>query len=329
MNVEQDPTAAPSAGRWDHVLTELNTLRVARGEPSYAELTRSLIKQRVADGQEPHAARISKSSVHDAFRVGRTRINLGLTHELVRVLGADPALVDHWIAAAPRAVPSGIPAGTHVDQEQSEEHEVARTTAEAPAAAGTLHVAALMVGCLLLNLAGREFVDFFAFPIYLDMVGTAVAAIALGPWRGAAVGASTNIVGAIGSGFLSLPFAAVNVIGALVWGYGVRGWRMGQSFPRFFLLNMLVGLACSAVAVPILLTLVGDQLRDGHNTITILVAETLDSTVAAVAFSNVLTSSADKLISGFVALVIISALPLAFRHQVPLIFTHNDTTGRR
>jgi energy-coupling factor transport system substrate-specific component len=295
------------------VLTELNALRAARGEPSYAELTRTLIRQRVAEGQDPHAAHISKSSVHDAFRMGRTRLNLGLTRELVRVLGADPALVDHWLAT-PASAPTGA----------DDEPEVPLDDPGQP----VRQVLALMAGCLLLNLAGREFVDFFAFPIYLDMVGTAVVAITLGPWRGAAVGAGTNLIGAIGSGLISLPFAAVNIVGALVWGYGVRRWRLGNTLPRFFLLNVYTALACSAVAVPILLTLVGGQLRGGHDSITALVADPLGSAVAATAFSNVLTSSADKLISGFVALVIISALPAAFRRQVPLIISQDTPTPR-
>lgn len=113
MSVEQGPAPARQVGRWDHVLTELNRLRATRGEPSFAELTRTLIKQRVAEGQDPHAARISKSSVHDAFRMGRTRINLGLTRELVRALGEDPGLVDHWLAA-PASAPTGTDAKPEV-----------------------------------------------------------------------------------------------------------------------------------------------------------------------------------------------------------------------
>src|SRR5690606_28147164 len=77
---------------------------------------------------------------------------------------------------------------------------------------------ALMLGCVAVNLLGREFVDLLNLPVYLDMVGTALAAIVLGPWRGAAVGATTNLAGLFISGIASAPFAVVNVVGALVWG---------------------------------------------------------------------------------------------------------------
>ena len=295
-----------SAGRWDSVLTELNELRIRAGEPSYAEITRRLIQRRVAAGLDPHAAHISKSSVHDAFRVGRTRINMALTRELVQVLDGEPGLVDRWLTEDPSA---------RTSVSAMEEPETAVTAAVAPLP----HSAALMIGCLALNLLGREFVDYFAFPIYLDMVGTALAAIALGPWRGVAVGLSTNVIGAVGSGLISLPFALVNVVGALVWGYGVRRGRLGRTLPRFLMLNLLAAVACSATAVPILLATAGGQLRAGHDAITLLVQDAIGSTATAVALSNLLTSSADKLISGFVALVAVSALPASFGRHVAFL----------
>jgi signal transduction histidine kinase len=57
--------------------------------------------------------------------------------------------------------------------------------------------------------------------LYLDMLGTALAGIALGPWWGASVGLVTNILL-----YLMLPespsllvFAVVNILGGLYWGY--------------------------------------------------------------------------------------------------------------
>ncbi len=304
-------------GRWDPLITELRVLRREADEPSYAEMTRRLIEQRMADGMDEHAARIAKSSVHDTFRLGRSRVNLPLVREFARVLGADPSVVDEWVAACEPVAPV---------QEPAEPVQPKAT----PQPATTRQVVLLLVGCLVLNLIGREFVDFFQFPIYLDMVGTAIAAIALGAWRGASVGLLTNLIGAIGSGWISIPFALVNVIGALVWGYGVRSWGMGRSLGRFFVLNLMVAFACTLVAVPILLTLVGDRLSAGHFTVEVLVEEALGNFGGAVALSNLLTSSADKLISGFFALVVISSLPVALRAGAPLVFVdHDNGSGSR
>lgn len=296
---QQDARDSPPLGRWDPLIAELHALRESAGSPSYADLTRRLIEQRIGEGQNEHEARIAKSSVHDAFRYGRSRINQDLTRELVRLLGADPDRVDQWMTAcqnSQQAVPT-----------------------PAPAPASLAQMSLLMGGCVVLNLLGREFVDFFGFPIYLDMIGTAIAAIALGPWRGAAVGMTTNLVGVAGSGWVSIPFGLVNVMGALVWGYGVRRWRMGTTLPRFFGLNIIAAVACSLVAVPILLILFADSLRTGHDNITALIYQSVRPFEVALAFSNLLTSLADKLITGFVALVALSALPQVFRHGYALI----------
>jgi len=171
-------------------------------------------------------------------------------------------------------------------------------------------VAALLVACVALNLLGRVLVDVLTLPLYLDMTGTAIAAVGLGPWWGALVGVATNLAGSASSGAASIPFALVNVVGALIWGYGVRSLGWGRSIARFFALNVVVALACTLVAAPIIVFAFGGEVS-GHGaaavTETILAAS--HSLVVAAFSANLLTSLADKLIAGFVALVALDALP--------------------
>ncbi|HYF74648.1 MAG TPA: hypothetical protein VD864_17600, partial [Nocardioides sp.] len=134
----------------------------------------------------------------------------------------------------------------------------------------------------------------------------------LGPWRGAAVGAATNVAGVVTSGLISLPFGLVNVAGALVWGYGVRRLGLGRTLARFFSLNVLVAAACTLVAVPILVAN-GGSVDQGQDMITETFRRFGEALEVAVLLSNSVTSLADKLISGFVALVVISALPASLR----------------
>lgn len=56
---------------------------------------------------------------------------------------------------------------------------------------------------------------------YLDMIGTFLAALVLGPWWGALLGFFTNVLLAI-QGPQYLPYVVVQVVGALYWGYGCR-----------------------------------------------------------------------------------------------------------
>lgn len=282
------------ANRVDLLVSELQALRRTAGEPSYAEIARRIAEQRELAGLPPHAARIARTTVYDVFRTGRTRLNVDLVREVVRALGGDDRLVDSWLADPAPAAPA----------------------APEPEAGGSL-VLLLLAGCVLVNLLGRVVVDLLGLPVYLDMAGTAVAAIAVGPWRGAAVGATTNLLGTFSSGPDSIPFALVNVVGALIWGYGVRH-GLGRTLPRFLALNAMVALACSVVAVPVLLVLLGGSTGHGEDAITSTFVELSAAATVATGLSNLLVSLGDKLISGFVALVVVSMLPPALRRGVPL-----------
>ncbi|NYG56624.1 hypothetical protein [Nocardioides perillae] len=318
----QDAATRPRAGRWDPVVAELQSLRQRAGEPSYAEIARRVVAQRVAGGSTEHAARLAKSTVHDAFRLGRTRLNLPLTRELVQALGGDPAAVDDWVAASAQqaAVPGpGVPAASAAPSPEAEAAEALGSPGRAEPLRPTWRLGLVVAAaCVALNLAGRVVVDALDLPVHLDMVGTAVAAFSLGPWAGAGVGVATNALGTVSSGWVSLPFALVNVAGALVWGYGVRRWGLGRTLPRFLSLQVLVAVVCTLVAVPVLVALDGAVSRGGGDLLAQVGGVALDSLVLAVGLANVLTSLADKVISGFVALVVVSTLPRTLRAAVPL-----------
>ena len=82
------------------------------------------------------------------------------------------------------------------------------------------YVVAIVPVAAALNIVGSQINTILHLPTFLDMIGTCVVAIVLGPWWGALVGVITNLVGSLFSGPIDLPFAVVNVAGALVWGYG-------------------------------------------------------------------------------------------------------------
>ncbi|TIC80736.1 ECF transporter S component [Nocardioides sp. GY 10127] len=314
-SISPAPTDQP--GRWDPLVLGLQDLRRRSGEPSFNEIARRIGRARVEAGADAYAAHVGKSTVHDAFRLGRTRLNLDLVREVVTVLGHDPALVEDWLNPQPPA-PTDTVAGRDepAPGPDTDPGTHAQETTGPVSGIDPRDAVVLMLACLLLNLLGRTFVDFFRFPVYLDMVGTAIAAIALGPWRGAAVGLGTNLIGFLISGWASVPLAVVNVAGALLWGYGTHRFGLGRSLPRYFGLNVATAVMCTALAVPILLALDGQQLRDGHDMVTALVDDRVNPFVLATTFSNLLTSLADKLISGFVALVVVLSLPAAFGRAI-------------
>jgi len=180
----------------------------------------------------------------------------------------------------------------------------------------TNYVIALVPAAVALNIVGSYINTALKLPTFLDMIGTAVVAITIGPWWGALAGALTNTINGFISSPISLPFAACNVIGALVWGYGVR-WGMGKTMIRYFILSLLTALAVSLMAVPIYVFVFGGATGHFSDMMTAAFVGMGNQLLVAVFSSNIIVSLADKIIASFLALAIIEALP-------PMLTSHLD-----
>jgi energy-coupling factor transport system substrate-specific component len=182
-------------------------------------------------------------------------------------------------------------------------------------------IVALVPTCAALNIVGGYIANALRLPIYLDMIGTAISAIVLGPWWGALVGVIGNCGQALIIGPVSIPFALVNVAGALLWGYGVRRLGLGRTFPRFFALNIVVALGCTLVSVPIYVTLFGGATGNVADALTASFVAMGQKLYVSVFSSNILTTLADKIIGGFIAIEIIHALPEAWTAKLDVVQT--------
>lgn len=272
---------------------------------SYAEIGRRIGDARIRRGAPESAAYPPRSTVYDAFRAGRTRVDPALLRDIVRALGADEQEAERWMRralavrrpgeSAPRSRAASRPAIPHPIR------------GDAGPGANTPRRwvrGALILGCVALNLLGIVVVQALHLPIYLDMIGTAAASIMLGPWHGALVALSSNLLGFTVGAPGAAPFALVNLAGALVWGYGVRRFGMGAGIGRFFVLNLLAATACSLVGAPLGVVLFGGLSGHGSDTVTNSIV-TMGIPLIAAAFSaNILTSVIDKLLTGFIALTI-------------------------
>lgn len=263
---------------------------------SYTELATRITQIRESRGLSQAAAKVARSSVYDVFRPGRKRVNAELVGEIARALGCDEEEATAWQLRASAA---------RVEAVQPHDYRSGGTKR----ARNTALVVVLCAAAVGLS----QFMNFSAtalhLPLYLDMVGTASVAFAFGPWAGAAVGVATNLTGNLMHGdFSGWGFALVQIVGAVVWGYGFRHW-FGRSRLRFLLLNAVVAVVCSLVAVPVIMVFFGGV--SGMSSVAELedVARQLGAGLWGALFSvNMLTSLADKLISGYLALLILWAL---------------------
>jgi len=299
---------------FDRIAEDLQVRRTDAGSPSYAEIALRIGRLREERGGPDATARPARTTVYDAFRTGRRRLDTALVLDIVRALGADEEEVAGWAercreARLSNATPSRADDSAEAGDPPPPAPPAPPLPADPPPSVTAKAGLLVALGCVAVNMVGRVLVVVIPeIPLYLDMVGTAVAAVILGPWWGAGVGLSTNLLGVGVSGLDSIPFALVNVAGALVWGYGVRRWRMGRTLPRFFALNCVVALVCTSLAVPIIIAL-GGETGNGADDVIAAIQETVESLWLAVASANILTSLADKTISGFVALLAVDVLP--------------------
>lgn len=321
----------------DDVIAGLRELRLESGAPSYAEIATRIAERRVERGVASAAARVARSSVYDAFRDGRRRVNADLIGEIVLALTSDDARAEEWRtrsvraahAASPPAPAATVAPATHRaapvpaggDAALPRPLERAMVAASAPAGApSTVFIATMIAAAVGTNLFGGAVAVKFEMPLFLDMIGTAVVAIVLGPWYGALAGFATTALAAFGTEYLVAPFAIVNVAGALVWGYGARWWRLNRDLPRLLVLSAVVAVVCTFLAVPINLLLAAPMVgHPGGETFVADLGTVLGEMWLAVGAANLTMSIADKLIAGMIAFVVVVMLARAraLPHPVP------------
>ncbi len=172
----------------------------------------------------------------------------------------------------------------------------------------TMLVIALIPLAVAVNFIANWVAGLLRLPIYLDTIGTFLAAVLLGPWWGALAGVLTNVLGIVPNGVSNLLFAPVSVVAALLWGYGIRSFGLGRSSIAFFLLAVAVGVVTGALATPIVLFLFGGAT--GHPSDLITAALASFGLERATLISSVLSSIPDKVISAYAGLAITAALPV-------------------
>ncbi len=309
--MEKDQREGPVPGErvvddFDTIAEELRRLRAAAGHPSFSDLVRRIGRLRQDRGVPAEASRPGRTTVYDAFRPGRRRIDADLVADIVLALGATEPEAAHWRrrcheardrAEAARLAPPDEP----TVPEEPAEQVLGRWSPR--------RALAVVAAAVVLNLLGRILVDTLQMSLHLDMVGTALAAVVLGPWHAVAVAVASSVLGTAVNGAVSVAFLPVNVVGGLLWGYGVHRLGLGRSVPRFFLLTVVTAVACTLVAAPILLMLGGSVGHAGEDRLLEVLRHPVRYVPVAVLLSNLLLSLADKLISGFCALALLDASP--------------------
>ncbi|MBN9201413.1 MAG: hypothetical protein ABS61_01020 [Microbacterium sp. SCN 70-18] len=310
------------------LVRDLQQLRLDAGAVSYGEIAQRIVARRMSEGASEAASRVARSTVYDAFQPGRRRLNPGLVREIVLALGLDAAQADEWherCVLTRQPVPARTVAPAAPDAHPDDAAATPPAPLVPPQALRRALIAVLLVACLGLNLFGTTLVLRLEIPLFLDTIGTALAAFALGPWYGVAVGVATGLFGMVSSTPETVVFSAVSVVAALLWGYGLR--RYARTPLRFLALAVTVAVACSVVAAPLNLALYGGASTNASSAF--LPVTTSLGLIASVFAVNLGASLVDKVLTAFLALVAARWLaPLQLTGPPPALLRTPTPGGR-
>jgi len=178
------------------------------------------------------------------------------------------------------------------------------------------YIAALIPVAVAINVIGAFIVNTLRLPIFLDFMGIAIAAFLAGPWWGASTGVLTCLAIALVLNPIYLPFAPWAAIGGLIYGYGAK-YGLVKSFARIALLGLIVGIAGGFITVPIYVFVFGGATGHFSDVLTASFLAMGQQLAPAVLYAKLITEIPDKMLSTFIGVAILQAMPEELKKRVP------------
>ncbi|MEZ4527844.1 MAG: ECF transporter S component [Desulfobacterales bacterium] len=161
---------------------------------------------------------------------------------------------------------------------------------------------------ILLNLLGAVANSALKLPLFLDSIGTILAAVTLGPWIGAAAGFLSNLIIGIVHTPVAIPFGIVNVFIGLVAGYFAKTGGF-EDYAISLTAGLVLGLLCPVISTPIAVYLFGGVTGGDIDTYVSLLMESGNRIFSSAFLVRIAANLADKLLSAFAVLIVIRQLP--------------------
>lgn len=110
-------------------------------------------------------------------------------------------------------------------------------------------IATIIIFCIMLNFCGKIFAAWASLPIWLDAVGTILAAFYFGPHCAAIVGGTSNIMYASVTNATYIYFL-INISIGLIAGFAIKKGMLKKSFSAFSL-SMILAVVSAGLSFPI------------------------------------------------------------------------------
>lgn len=163
-----------------------------------------------------------------------------------------------------------------------------------------------------INYVGKLFASVLKLPLWLDSVGTILAAMLAGPWIGAITGLINNIIYGLtidpGSAFYAITSVAIGLTAGIL---AYMGWT--KNWTLAFLMGLVVALVAAIVSTPLNILLWGGQTGNiwGDLVFAAIIARDLPLLLASFT-GELVVDLMDKVATVLVSYIIYRSLPKRF-----------------
>jgi len=144
-------------------------------------------------------------------------------------------------------------------------------------------ISLFVIVCILINYVGKLTAQHLQLPLWLDSVGTAMAAYVLGPVCGSIVGATVNIIYGFGNS-VSYIYALTSVAEAVIIGLAAQK-KVFENLFRTITVSVIVAIVSVAVSVPLNVVFYGGKTSNiwGEGVMALLMEWNMPGPLAIVA----------------------------------------------
>ncbi|AET65932.1 Protein of unknown function (DUF1393) [Desulfosporosinus orientis DSM 765] len=161
---------------------------------------------------------------------------------------------------------------------------------------------------IVINIIGGLVATTLKLPIFLDSIGTMLAAVTLGPWLGALTGLLSNVFQGLATDPISIPFALVNAVIGLVVGFLAKK-RGFTDYITPLLAGIILAFVAPIIGTPIAVYLFGGVTGGGVDILYSILLKSGNEIFASAFLARIPANLADKLLSAYLIMAIIRRLP--------------------
>ncbi len=168
--------------------------------------------------------------------------------------------------------------------------------------------------CVVINIIGGFLALALRLPIYLDTIGTVLAAVVLGPLAGMITGGLTSVVNAIGFDPTSIYFMPTQLMiggltGLLFKNHRFSGWRSVLSIALITIVGSMISSVIAAFVF-------GGVTSSGSSVFVPMLKSAGMSIVSAVFSTQIFSDLLDKYLSFGVAFAAVKMLPKSYMNKL-------------